>query len=157
MERCRRVSGFVFFFLALVMVCLFSGCGKKGNPFPEKSGSLVVPAKDISVEFELVSQDGQTLTVRMKNLSGKLCDYSDSYLIEYDYEGAWYKVPAQSVLGNGKTAAGEEVIRTFDTKETVGKLPSGHYRFIQPISLYVYQDNEFSDRENYKVAVEFTI
>ncbi len=146
-------------FLVLAVIFSFVGCRKNENPYPEKSRLWIVSAEEISLEYELVSQEGQTLEVRLKNLSDRECAYSEQYSIEYEYKGEWYTVPSElTFMGSGKSLwqNGEDV-HTFDTTEMFGKLPSGHYRFVQPVNLFTYEDGEIIERKSYRVAVEFSL
>ena len=161
MNTSNRISNVRVFvnFLILAVSFSFAGCRNKGNPYPEKSRLWIVPAEDISLEYQLVSQEGQTLEVRLKNLSDKECSYSEQFSIEYEYKGEWYTVPPQlTFMGSGKSLwqNGEDV-HTFDTTEMYGKLPSGHYRFAQAVNLFTYEDVEVTERKTYRVAVEFSL
>ncbi len=144
-------------FVVLLSICLLVLPSCSRAPYKDKSYRKITPSEEISVEYSLLHQDGQILKIKFFNHSGKSYSYGNGYYVEYDYKGEWYTIPTDKVWGliGNSYVAGREIVNTYDTREMYGQLSDGHYRFIQTVILYDYEDGEEIGKNTYDIAVEF--
>lgn len=155
-----RIGSFVVALFCLIylvfITTLIIGFGSNGTrqnrlETVEQSTYTVNEVEGIELVVEEVSHSGATYSII--NNSDKMIVYSHGYHLDTEKNGVWYRLKDDGILVltvRPCTSPGGKDTYNCMWKDSYGRLPKGHYRFVKQFGF----DGEF---KKYYMAAEFTL
>ncbi len=141
--------------LCVVMVVVFTGCGKKNEFDIGSKSDIIISQENVSLSIKDGTLKNTGATLVLTNNSDKNYQYGNPYEIEIKQDGVWHKINVELnfTLPSFDLKANETKEIDLKWKDGYGKLAKGTYRIIKGID-YEYEEGKY---QSFNVAVEFNI
>lgn len=96
------------------------------------------PTGEYDVDYEVISQDTENLTVRFTNHMEDVYTFGEYFYLQVQLDGTWYEVPAKDLMSFHDLAYELSPEQSYEMTYYIapyGTLPAGHYRVLNGIGL----------------------
>lgn len=147
------------FMINILCFSLF-GCSNNSVKLGAKS-QYEITDNIISMTIKEETLTDKAATVLLVNHTDKRYGFGESYIIEYNKNGTWYKINSTNKLNftmiGRSLESNTTLVIEINWENVYGKLTRGKYRIIKSFYLMEAESKEMINSEDIYVCAEFTV